>query len=77
MWAQVERGWACVCVRVCVCVCVLVLCSHIIHKLSFGTQYPGMKNPLDGIRAPAKGPTPDEPVGMYQYFLKVGRCVMG
>ena len=47
--------------------------SHIIDKLSFGVEYPGMANPLDktritkeNVRNPAGLP------GAYQYFLKVG-----
>ena len=46
--------------------------SHIIDKLSFGVEYPGMANPLDrtritkeNVRNPAGLP------GAYQYFLKV------
>ncbi len=52
-----------------------------IHKLSFGTPYPGMKNPLDNIKTAAPKSTasagghaitsPETPTGMYQYFLKV------
>jgi endoplasmic reticulum-Golgi intermediate compartment protein 3 len=44
--------------------------SHTINSLSFGTSYPGMKNPLDGAKAkqPARG---DDTTGMFQYFLKV------
>lgn len=47
--------------------------SHVIHKLSFGTPYPGMKNPLDGVRmaAPKAPQSQPEPTGMFQYFLKV------
>lgn len=53
--------------------------THKIHSLSFGKQYPGMKNPLDGVMqmAPSKK-TSDaraaqgkKATGMYQYFLKV------
>lgn len=51
--------------------------SHTIKKLSFGHEYPGMRNPLDGTRV-AK-PTPADVLGgarphnsgAYQYFLKV------
>lgn len=46
--------------------------SHVIDKLSFGVEYPGMTNPLDkttisksNTRNPAGRP------GAYQYFLKV------
>lgn len=48
-----------------------VCCSHTINSLSFGTSYPGMKNPLDGakLQQPHHG---DDTTGMFQYFLKVG-----
>ena len=46
--------------------------THSISKLSFGRSYPGMKNPLDGIKVKRPPPGPQGPVtGMYQYFLKV------
>lgn len=46
--------------------------SHNIDKLSFGREYPGMKNPLDAVRV-AKHNTrnPQGLAGTYQYFLKV------
>ena len=40
--------------------------SHTINKLSFGVEYPGQVNPLDGARI-----TQDGPHLMYQYFIKV------
>mmetsp|Transcript_40623 Transcript_40623/g.90320 ORF Transcript_40623/g.90320 Transcript_40623/m.90320 type:complete len:388 (-) Transcript_40623:87-1250(-) len=44
--------------------------SHTINRLTFGKAYPGMKNPLDGLKVKqvvgAQGSS-----GMYQYFLKV------
>lgn len=47
--------------------------THSIHKLSFGKSYPGMKNPLDGVKVRRPPPGPQGHVtGMYQYFLKVG-----
>lgn len=42
--------------------------SHTIHRLSFGRDYPGLVNPLDGtkkIAPPAVGSA------MYQYFIKI------
>jgi len=41
--------------------------SHIILKLSFGDEYPGMKNPLDQVKKLWVG----GPSAMYQYFIKV------
>lgn len=47
--------------------------SHTIKRISFGQDYPGMQNPLDGV----KGVAPYQPgrdvnaSGMFQYFLKV------
>jgi hypothetical protein len=56
----------------CVPLVSLVLeCSHIIHSLSFGKPYPGMVNPLDGVRMINPNKLPEEKPGMYQYFLKV------
>ena len=47
--------------------------THSINKLSFGKSYPGMKNPLDGVKVRRPPPGPQGHVtGMYQYFLKVG-----
>ncbi len=51
--------------------------SHTIHRLAFGQEYPGMRNPLDGHKAkqrPLKithmeGNIPAG--GTYQYFVKV------
>lgn len=40
--------------------------SHVVNKLSFGADFPGVSNPLDGIARRQK----DE-AGMYQYFIKV------
>ncbi|KAK7274661.1 hypothetical protein RIF29_15757 [Crotalaria pallida] len=40
--------------------------SHQINKLSFGHHYPGLVNPLDGVKW-VLGDTP----GVYQYFIKV------
>ncbi|CAL0315135.1 unnamed protein product [Lupinus luteus] len=40
--------------------------SHQINKLSFGDHYPGLVNPLDGVKW-VQGAT----LGMYQYFIKV------
>lgn len=50
--------------------------SHVIHKLSFGKEYPGMHNPLDHVRVPrANHKNPEGSTGMHQYFLKV--CTLG
>ena len=40
--------------------------SHTINKLSFGHDYPGSKNPLDGLLMPS-----DRFSMAYKYFLKV------
>ena len=40
--------------------------SHTIAKLSFGADFPGVVNPLDGVTREMEGNA-----GMYQYFLKV------
>ncbi|KAL1328147.1 hypothetical protein HN51_038068 [Arachis hypogaea] len=40
--------------------------SHQINKLSFGAHFPGLVNPLDGVKW-VQGPSH----GMYQYFVKV------
>ncbi|EDV23295.1 uncharacterized protein TRIADDRAFT_37998 [Trichoplax adhaerens] len=40
--------------------------SHTIHKLSFGEEFPGIINPLDGHRMSS-----DQDSAMYQYFIKV------
>lgn len=51
--------------------------SHTIHRLAFGQEYPGMKNPLDGHKVRQK-PLPFQTMegnvpagGAYQYYLKV------
>lgn len=47
--------------------------SHTVHKLSFGLNYPGMKNPLDNVKVKqAQLTSAEDGTGMYQYFLKVG-----
>ncbi|KAL7590986.1 uncharacterized protein LOC111893969 [Lactuca sativa] len=40
--------------------------SHKINKLAFGSYYPGIVNPLDGVHWFQVSPN-----GMYQYFIKV------
>ncbi|KAK9219608.1 hypothetical protein WN943_008254 [Citrus x changshan-huyou] len=40
--------------------------SHKINKLAFGEHFPGVVNPLDGVRW-----TQETPSGMYQYFIKL------
>jgi len=40
--------------------------AHVINRLSFGTEFPDIVNPLDAHKSPEVG----DPV-MYQYFLKV------
>eukprot|EP00262_Sarcandra_glabra_P008847 TRINITY_DN226_c0_g4_i1.p1 TRINITY_DN226_c0_g4~~TRINITY_DN226_c0_g4_i1.p1 ORF type:complete len:385 (+),score=63.20 TRINITY_DN226_c0_g4_i1:84-1238(+) len=40
--------------------------SHKINKLSFGEEFPGAVNPLDGVQWIQQVPS-----GMYQYFVKV------
>eukprot|EP01026_Neomeris_dumetosa_P002292 TRINITY_DN10613_c0_g1_i5.p2 TRINITY_DN10613_c0_g1~~TRINITY_DN10613_c0_g1_i5.p2 ORF type:complete len:209 (+),score=27.13 TRINITY_DN10613_c0_g1_i5:121-747(+) len=40
--------------------------SHYIHRLSFGPEFPGQVNPLDGFKR-TSGDTP----GSYKYFLTV------
>lgn len=40
--------------------------SHKINKLSFGEEFPGFYNPLDGVQW-----TQQTDAGMYQYFIKV------
>ncbi|PSC71879.1 Endoplasmic reticulum-Golgi intermediate compartment 3 [Micractinium conductrix] len=44
--------------------------SHTIHKLAFGKEYPGMRNPLDGVKVRQELSQADNS-GLYQYFLKV------
>jgi len=43
--------------------------SHTIHRLSFGKEFPGIVNPLDGVNKAAEKES--EGAGMYQYFVKV------
>ncbi|GFH13985.1 uncharacterized protein HaLaN_09956, partial [Haematococcus lacustris] len=46
--------------------------SHTINKLSFGTPFPGMVNPLDNTKSQRSAQAPHAaPTGMFQYFLKV------
>ncbi|KAJ9505774.1 hypothetical protein QJQ45_021497 [Haematococcus lacustris] len=46
--------------------------SHTINKLSFGTPFPGMVNPLDNTKSQRSSQAPHAaPTGMFQYFLKV------
>ncbi|MBA0865998.1 hypothetical protein Goshw_017129 [Gossypium schwendimanii] len=40
--------------------------SHTINRLAFGDHFPGVVNPLDGVQRMQK-----QPIGMYQYFIKV------
>ncbi|KAJ3682992.1 hypothetical protein LUZ60_013219 [Juncus effusus] len=40
--------------------------SHKINKISFGKEFPGVINPLDGVEWINKGES-----GIYQYFIKV------
>ena len=50
--------------------------SHIIDKLSFGVEYPGMTNPLDKTRVSKQNTrNPAGRAGAYQYFLKVAACL--
>ena len=50
--------------------------SHIIDKLSFGVEYPGMTNPLDKARVSKQNTrNPAGRAGAYQYFLKVAACL--
>ncbi|GAB5364157.1 hypothetical protein AAMO2058_000944700 [Amorphochlora amoebiformis] len=42
--------------------------SHTIHTLSFGQQYPGLRNPLD---KKTKLFGPEVTIGMHQYYIKV------
>jgi len=42
--------------------------SHTINKLSFGKEYPGMVNPLDGV---SKNEDKEGGGGMYQYYVKI------
>eukprot|EP00744_Colponema_vietnamica_P020097 GILI01028528.1.p1 GENE.GILI01028528.1~~GILI01028528.1.p1 ORF type:complete len:386 (-),score=78.63 GILI01028528.1:38-1195(-) len=40
--------------------------SHVINKLSFGEEIPGVRNPLDGVAKIL-----DHGTGVYQYFVKI------
>ncbi|KAK8642799.1 hypothetical protein V6N13_012131 [Hibiscus sabdariffa] len=40
--------------------------SHKINRLAFGDSFPGVVNPLDGVKWMQK-----QPIGLYQYFIKV------
>ena len=40
--------------------------SHVVNKLSYGAEFPGLINPLDGAAQTQQGPHL-----MYQYFIKV------
>ena len=40
--------------------------SHVIHKISFGEDFPGVVNPLDGVSR-----TSEDKAGVYQYRLSV------
>jgi len=42
--------------------------THSINRLSFGKEFPGIINPLDGV---AKTGDKESGIGMYQYFVKV------
>lgn len=42
--------------------------SHVIHKVSFGPEFPGQVNPLDGFKR-INGPNEDPHA--YKYFLKI------
>jgi len=42
--------------------------THTINRLSFGKEFPGMKNPLDTV---SKGFNVSDPAGMFQYFVKI------
>lgn len=43
--------------------------SHTIRHLSFGTEYPGQANPLDGTRRNANDEV--EKIGQHEYFIRV------
>lgn len=43
--------------------------SHTIHSLSFGSPYPGMHSPLDGV---SKVWVEKKESIMYDYYVKVG-----
>lgn len=49
--------------------------THRISKFAFGREYPGMKNPLDGVQvqqmAINQDPSGKATGGLFQYFLKV------
>jgi len=43
--------------------------SHTIHRLSFGREFPGIINPLDGVAKASE--KEKDGAGMYQYFVKI------
>jgi len=43
--------------------------SHTINRLSFGKEFPGIVNPLDGVKKADE--REEQGAGMYQYFVKV------
>eukprot|EP00177_Eucheuma_denticulatum_P001571 GFKZ01002809.1.p1 GENE.GFKZ01002809.1~~GFKZ01002809.1.p1 ORF type:complete len:401 (-),score=40.85 GFKZ01002809.1:574-1776(-) len=43
--------------------------SHRINKLSFGAEYPGQVNPLDGAERRAK--VTEDKVGQHEYFIRI------
>jgi len=43
--------------------------SHTIGRLSFGREFPGIINPLDGVKKLSS--EPEHAMAMYQYFVKV------
>ena len=51
--------------------------SHTINALSFGKDYPGMRNPLDKVNARMlHNQNPEGKTGMFQYFLKVQKSLL-
>jgi len=43
--------------------------SHTVYRLSFGREFPGVVNPLDGITKVSE--KEKDGAGMYQYFIKI------
>jgi len=43
--------------------------SHTVNRLSFGKEFPGIINPLDGVRKEDEREA--DGAGMYQYFVKI------
>jgi len=43
--------------------------SHTIYRLSFGREFPGIVNPLDGVTKASE--KEKDGAGMYQYFIKI------